>query len=75
MTAMNFPRIYIILPVHNRIETTHRFIKCLKRQTYTKFHLILVDDGSTDGTEEYVRTELHDVTVIKGNGNLGGQGH
>jgi GT2 family glycosyltransferase len=61
--------IFILLPVHNRRETTRRFINCLKKQTYHKYHLLLIDDGSTDGTEEMVRNEIEASTVIKGQGN------
>lgn len=61
--------IYILLPVHNRREVTRRFIKCLKAQTYRDYHLILIDDGSTDGTEEIVRGEIEALTVIKGVGD------
>ncbi|MED3883937.1 glycosyltransferase family 2 protein [Priestia aryabhattai] len=63
-------KIYIILPVHNRKEVTKRFLKCLKEQTYKNFHLILIDDGSTDGTSEMVKNSIKEVTIIKGNGNL-----
>ena len=62
-------KIYIILPVHNRREITQCFIECLKAQTYQNYHLILVDDGSTDGTEEMVRSNVRSLTVIKGKGN------
>ncbi len=64
------PRIYIVLPVHNRIHTTTKFIDCLKKQTYKNYHLVLVDDGSTDGTAEYVRKNIDNLTVLYGNGNL-----
>ena len=62
-------KIYIILPVYNRRETTQEFIECLLSQTYQNYHLILVDDGSTDGTEEMVRSKVRSLTVIKGKGN------
>lgn len=62
-------KIYIILPVHNRREITQCFIDCLLAQTYQNYHLILVDDGSTDGTEEMVRSQVRSLTVIKGEGN------
>jgi GT2 family glycosyltransferase len=61
--------VYILLPVHNRCDVTKRFIDCLKVQTYTNFHLVLIDDGSTDGTAGMVREHIAAVTVIKGNGN------
>lgn len=62
--------IYIILPVHNRFDITKSFILDLKIQEYKDFRLILVDDGSTDGTSEMVQSLLNDSIIIKGDGNL-----
>ncbi|MGH6630763.1 MAG: glycosyltransferase family 2 protein, partial [Burkholderiales bacterium] len=61
-------KVFIVLPVHNRREVTRKFVECLKRQTYAPYHLILVDDGSTDGTAEMVREGIPGATVIRGNG-------
>jgi len=62
-------RIYILLPVHNRCDITKKFITSLKVQTYQSYHLVLIDDGSTDGTETMVRKNIRNLTVLKGNGN------
>jgi len=62
-------KIYILLPVHNRREITRRFIECLKVQTYRDFHLLLIDDGSTDKTEEMTREMVQSITIIKGQGD------
>jgi GT2 family glycosyltransferase len=64
------PRLYMILPVHDRIEITQKFVRCLLEQTYKNYHLILVDDGSTDGTADFVREHVSDLTVLNGDGNL-----
>jgi GT2 family glycosyltransferase len=62
--------IYLILPVFNRIKQTRQFIDDLLIQSYQDFHLILVDDGSTDKSDELVRSKLGDrVTILKGKGN------
>lgn len=61
-------RIYILLPVHNRVHITRRFIDCLAAQTHHDYHLLLIDDGSSDGTEEMVRTRIGRLTVIRGSG-------
>lgn len=61
--------LYILLPVHNRKSTTETFIKNLLIQTYKNFTLILIDDGSTDGTTEMVLSYLPDTVVIRGKGN------
>lgn len=63
-------RIFILLPVFNRKNITEQFIKCLNYQTYQNYHLILIDDNSTDGTEEMVQSYIESLTVIKGSGNL-----
>lgn len=62
-------KIYIILPVHNRRLVTEKFITCLVKQTYQNFQLILVDDGSTDGTSEMVKTYLPDTVILRGEGD------
>ena len=63
--------IYIVLPVHNRLEITKQFIRCIKKQTYTNFHLVLLDDGSTEDVGGMARAELgkNRLTVIIGTGN------
>lgn len=63
------PKIYILLPVYNRKEVTERFIDCLSIQTYSNFHLVLIDDGSTDNTEEMVKTKISNLTILKGKGD------
>jgi GT2 family glycosyltransferase len=61
--------VHILLPVHNRREITERFVVSLRAQTHRDYHLILIDDGSSDGTELMVRSYLEDITVIKGKGD------
>ncbi len=62
-------RLYILLPVHNRREITARFVEALSRQTWRDFRLILIDDGSTDGTADAVKRLWPGVEVITGDGN------
>lgn len=62
-------KIYILLPVHNRKEITRNFIKCLKAQTFEDFHLVLIDDGSADGTASMVLEYLPSATVLRGSGD------
>jgi GT2 family glycosyltransferase len=59
-------RIYILLPVYNRLEQTKKFIKSFLAQTHVNYHLILIDDGSTDGTVDYLKSRVKDLTVITG---------
>lgn len=45
------PKLSIIVPVYNVKDYFHRCIDTILTQTYKNFELILVDDGSTDGSE------------------------
>jgi GT2 family glycosyltransferase len=60
--------IHVLLPVHNRRSLTERFVRCLTEQTDQGFHLVLIDDGSTDGTAEAVRAAIPTATIIRGRG-------
>lgn len=61
--------IYLLLPVHNRRQVTEKFMNCLLGQTDRAFHLVLVDDGCSDGTAEMVRQSGVPLTVITGRGD------
>ena len=63
------PKLYILLPVHNRREITRGFVECLKAQTFSDYHLVLIDDGSTDGTAEMVKENIPSTTILRGNGD------
>lgn len=62
-------RIYILLPVHNRCELTRKFIESLASQTHRDYHLVVIDDGSTDGTSVMVSDVCPEATIIRGRGN------
>ena len=59
-----------MLPVHNRAATTLSFARCLTRQELRDWRLILIDDGSTDGTAAAVLKEIPGATVLRGDGRL-----
>jgi GT2 family glycosyltransferase len=63
------PKVYILLPVHNRKEITRGFVECLAAQTFSDYHLVLIDDGSTDGTAEMVQARIPSTTVLQGKGD------
>ena len=62
--------IHIVIPVHNRIEFTRQCLLSLRNQTFKDFSVVVIDDGSTDGTEKMLKNEFPEVYVIKGDGNL-----
>lgn len=62
-------KIFVVIPVHNRLHLTIKCLKSIEKQTYKKFKTIVVDDGSTDGTPDYIRKHFKWVKIIQGNGN------
>ena len=62
--------IYVIIPVHNRINYTKKIISCLREQTLKNIiKIIVVDDGSTDNTGKWLKKQ-NDIETLKGNGKL-----
>lgn len=62
--------IYIVCGVHNEINHIKRLLKCFDNQTFRNYKLVIVDDGSTDDTENYIRQKYPDAILIRGEGNL-----
>ena len=48
------PNVSVILPAFNRVSLLGRAIDSILSQTYSDFELIVVDDCSTDNTEQFV---------------------
>lgn len=65
----NNPIVYVLLPVHNRRDITLAFAQCLRKQTYKNYRLLVVDDGSNDGTAIAVKEIINDAIVIRGDGS------
>lgn len=65
-------KIEIVIPVHNRRAETLQCLRSIERSERDGFtiHIIIVDDGSTDGTADAIRTEFPDVEIVTGDGSL-----
>jgi glycosyltransferase involved in cell wall biosynthesis len=59
----------VIVPTYNRANTIERAVQGVLRQTFDDFELIVVDDGSTDGTRKLlaavVDDRLHSISQVR----------
>ena len=58
MTAPTSPRLSVVVPFHNVERFVAPCLESLRRQTMRDFEVVLVDDGSTDGSSERVSGQV-----------------
>ncbi len=63
-------KIWICIPVFNRVEFTLMCLSTLKAQTFQNFTVVICDHGSTDGTTERINLEFPDVVVLNADSGL-----
>jgi glycosyltransferase involved in cell wall biosynthesis len=63
----------IVIPLYNKAHHIKRAINSVLAQSYTNYELIIVDDGSTDGSSELVRqmTDPRIRLIAQPNGGTG----
>lgn len=62
-------KIFVVIPVFNRIKFTKKCLASIYNQTYKNYQVILVNDGSTDETQNFVKQKYPQTIIINGNGN------
>lgn len=64
-------RVSVVIPHWNGRHHLHDCLTSLRRQTLTNHEVILVDNGSSDGSQEYIRTEFPEVRLLELGQNRG----
>jgi glycosyltransferase involved in cell wall biosynthesis len=54
----------VVIPTHNRVRLLPRTIESIWLQRLTDYEIIVVDDGSTDSTSEYLQTLGDKLRVV-----------
>ena len=42
----------VVIPLYNKEQSVVKTLDCVLRQTYADYEVIIVNDGSTDGTHD-----------------------
>ncbi len=59
------PLVSVIIPAHNARKYVLSAIGSVLQQNYAPIEILLIDDGSTDGTAELVQREMPQVRIIQ----------
>ena len=70
-TNISSPLVSVIIPTYNKSHFLKHTIESVINQTYSNIEIIVIDDGSTDNTEELAKSYGSKIKYIKQN-NLGG---
>ena len=65
------PLVSVLMPVYNAQKYLAQAIESILSQTYSHFELVIIDDGSTDGSADIIRS-FHDkrIVFVENPGNL-----
>ena len=69
-------KIALVFPIHNNLEYTKKGLAdiyhCFMANPEDKLpiNIVITDDGSTDGSYEWIHANYPNVILLKGNGNL-----
>lgn len=69
-------RILVIIITYNRLFLLKECIEAVRRQTFSDFDILVIDNQSTDGTSEYLNTLSKEkiLSFHKSEKNMGGAG-
>jgi glycosyltransferase involved in cell wall biosynthesis len=57
-------KISVVIAAYNRKDTLRKTISEYRKQTYENFEIVIVDNGSADGTREMMETEFPELNYL-----------
>ncbi|NNV07975.1 glycosyltransferase [Geobacillus sp. MMMUD3] len=58
------PIVSVVMPVYNALPWINESINSILNQTFENFELIIIDDGSVDGTREFLKN-INDSRIVR----------
>nr|WP_199298394.1 glycosyltransferase [Leptolyngbya sp. FACHB-17] len=55
----------VVIPTYNRKPILEKCLRALERQQFSEYEVVVVDDGSTDGTVEWLRSNTADFSHVR----------
>ncbi|MCW5936556.1 MAG: glycosyltransferase [Fimbriimonadaceae bacterium] len=68
------PRVSVLVTCYNHIRYVGECLDSIYAQDYTDFEVIALDDGSQDGTREFLQSDTRPKTLVFNETNLGTYG-
>ena len=65
------PKVSIIIPHWNGIETLSECLSSITRSDFKSYEVIVSDNNSTDGSQDWIRKNHPDVILIENKSNYG----
>ena len=64
-------KITVVIPHYNGIEILRDCLQSLYKNTFTDFMTLVIDNGSTDGSQDFIKKDFPQVKLIENEKNLG----
>lgn len=65
------PSVWVIIPTWNRGEDILGCLETVLASDYPNFHIVVIDNGSTDGTSDLISKKYPEIDLIQLNKNFG----
>lgn len=71
MAINNIPKVSVVIPNWNGLKLLKVCLPSLKKQSFRDFEVIIIDNGSTDGSVEFVKKNYPEINLIILEKNIG----